>query len=121
MHWAKAGFNSNDTTYNENTNPTRQFLLAAGNRADLLIKAPTTGCAKPGDCPFMVKNEVDPQDLTTAQPLTLLSVVLTGSPVDPKSNSAQLIPNAPPLPVFLPPPPAPAAKAPPSIPPAPPP
>ncbi|MFL6276708.1 MAG: multicopper oxidase domain-containing protein [Blastocatellia bacterium] len=98
---AQDGVQFNDTNYSDSINLNRQFLLAAGNRADLLIKAPTTGCAKPGDCPVMIKNEVDPQDLSSAQPLTLLSVVLTGSAADPKSNGAQFIPHAPTFPLFL--------------------
>ena len=93
------GVQFNDANYQSHVN--QPFLLAAGNRADILVKAPTTPCTNPSDCSVMVKNEVDPQDLTSASPLTLLSVNITGQPVDPKSNAGNFIPNAPYFPPFL--------------------
>ena len=102
FHWkqlAQDGVQFNDVNYQSHLN--RPFLLAAGNRADILVKAPTSACANPSDCSVMVKNEVDPQDLAVAKPLTLLSINISGQPVDPKSNAGSFIPNAPYFPPFL--------------------
>jgi len=96
---AQDGVQFNDVNYQSHLN--RPFLLAAGNRADILVKAPTSACANPSDCSVMVKNEVDPQDLAVAKPLTLLSINIAGQPVDPKSNAGNFIPNAPTFPAFL--------------------
>src|SRR5205807_2659074 len=87
---AQDGVQFNDVNYQSHLN--RPFLLAAGNRADILVKAPTSACANPSDCSVMVKNEVDPQDLAVAKPLTLLSINIAGQPVDPKSNAGNFIP-----------------------------
>jgi FtsP/CotA-like multicopper oxidase with cupredoxin domain len=77
-------------------------IVASGNRVDILVKAPTTPCTKPGGCyPVMVKNLVDPADLAKAAPLTLLSVNVAGTAVDPTSNQANFIPKAPDFPKFL--------------------
>ena len=102
FHWkqiAQDGVQFKDTNYQNNSD--KPFLLAAGNRADLLVKAPTTPCATPADCSVIVQNEVDPLDLATASPLTLLTINVTGTPVDPTSNNAKFIPNAPKFPAFL--------------------
>ncbi len=96
---AQDGVQFSDPNYQGNLN--KSFLLAAGNRADLLVKAPTTPCANAAACTVIVKNEVDPLDLATANPLTLLSVNVTGTPVDPTSNNAKFIPTAPAFPPFL--------------------
>ena len=83
--------------------PVPPFVMAAGNRVDLLVKAPATPCPRGATCiyPVTVQNEVDPQDLLSACPLTLMSVRISGTPVDPKSPGAQFIPTAPKFPVFL--------------------
>mgnify|MGYP003295958089 CR=1 FL=1 len=96
---AQDGVQFNKTNYDGNLN--KSFLLMAGNRADLLVKAPSTGCAKAGDCNFIVKNEVDPTDVPKANPLNLLSVVLTGKAVAPTANNGQFMPTAPTFPPFL--------------------
>jgi FtsP/CotA-like multicopper oxidase with cupredoxin domain len=100
---AQDGVQFSDPNYKR---PRPTFLMAAGNRVDLLIKAPAAPCAPAGGCKYnlMVKNEVDPQDLTAnppAAPLTLLTINVSGPPVDPKSNGANFIPNAPTFPAFL--------------------
>lgn len=97
---AQDGVQFNDTNYQL---PVPPFLMAAGNRVDLLVKAPATPCTNPQGCvyPVMVQNEVDPQDLTTANPITLMSVNVSGTPVDPGSNGAKFIPHAPKFPAFL--------------------
>ena len=98
---AQDGVQLDETNYSKKENLNRQFLLAAGNRADILIKAPTTPCATPADCSVMVQNEVDPLDLATAAKLTLLTINVTGTAVDPSSNNAKFIPNAPKFPPYL--------------------
>ena len=72
-----------------------QFLLAAGNRADLLVQAP----AAPGVYRLMVKNEVDSTDLPGQNLVTLFSVNVTGSPAT--GNAAKLTTTAPSFPPFL--------------------
>ncbi len=97
---AQDGVQFKDKNYQR---PVQPFLMAAGNRVDLLIKAPSTPCAPGANCiyPLVVQNEVDPSDLTSACPLTLLSVQISGKPVDPKSPGGQFIPAAPSFPKFL--------------------
>lgn len=103
---AQDGVQFNDTNYQRPVDP---FLMAAGNRVDLLVKAPATPCTNPQGCsyPVMVQNQVDPQDLASANPITLVSVNVPfsgtpeGKPVDPKSNAANFIPQAPGPPAFL--------------------
>jgi FtsP/CotA-like multicopper oxidase with cupredoxin domain len=91
---AQDGVQFNNANYQANLN--RSFLLAAGNRADLLVKAPTT----PGTYAIQVKHEVDPTDLPTAYRVTLLSVKVTNtSPVT--GPQSQFIPTAPTFPPFL--------------------
>ena len=96
---AQDGVQFNDTNYQGNSS--QPFLLAPGNRADLLVKAPNAPCANAADCSVIVKNEVDPLDLATANPLTLLSVSVSGKPVGPTTNNAKFIPTAPAFPPFL--------------------
>lgn len=97
---AQDGVQFNDSNYQNRHKP---FLLAAGNRVDLLVKAPAAPCTNVNGCvyPVKVQNEVDPTDLTTAQPITLVSVNVSGTPVDPNSNGAKFIPHAPYFPPFL--------------------
>jgi FtsP/CotA-like multicopper oxidase with cupredoxin domain len=91
---AQDGVQFNDANYRKSLN--RAFLLAAGNRADLLVKAPTT----PGTYAVQVKHEVDPQDLPAAYRVTLLSVTVTSKPPVTGPQS-QFIPQAPAFPPFL--------------------
>jgi FtsP/CotA-like multicopper oxidase with cupredoxin domain len=72
-----------------------QFLLAAGNRADLLVQAPSA----PGIYHVMVMNEVDPRDLPASNAVTVFSVNVTGSAAT--GNAATLMPTAPSFPPFL--------------------
>ncbi|HEV7921198.1 MAG TPA: multicopper oxidase domain-containing protein [Thermoanaerobaculia bacterium] len=71
---AQDGVQFNDTNYQaSNNNP---FLLASGNRADLLVQAP----AAPGTYSVLVNNTVDPADRASAAvQLTLLNVVVSGT------------------------------------------
>ena len=97
---AQDGVQFNETNYQ---NRPKSFLMAAGNRVDLLVKAPAAPCTNPNGCvyPVKVQNEVDPQDLATANMITLLSVNVSGTPVDPNSKGAKFIDHAPYFPPFL--------------------
>ncbi|MGH7484602.1 MAG: multicopper oxidase domain-containing protein, partial [bacterium] len=88
VQFSEANFGSPAFTNN-------QFLLAAGNRADLLIKAP----AAAGVYSLRVKNEVDPQDLPTQNAVTLFSVNVTGTPA--QGAAAQFTNIKPAMPPFL--------------------
>jgi FtsP/CotA-like multicopper oxidase with cupredoxin domain len=99
---AQDGVQFNDVNYQGHLN--KPFLLAAGNRADILVKAPPATCASAGGCtyPVIVKNEVDPLDLPSANPLTLLSVNISGTaPSTATPNNSKFIPTAPTFPPFL--------------------
>ena len=101
---AQDGVQFSDGNYKKRT--LTNVVLASGNRADILIKAPAATCATAGGCKYnlIVKNMVDPSDLTgsrAAKPLTLLTINVTGPPVDPNSNQAKFIPSAPTYPAFL--------------------
>jgi len=96
---AQDGVQFDDVNYQQSLN--RPFLLAAGNRADLLVKAPTkpgAGCKDPRTCTyaFQVIVDIDPSDLTSLNPVTLLSVKLSGS-----APEMRFIPSAPTFPPFL--------------------
>ncbi|MDX6443746.1 MAG: hypothetical protein QOH71_820 [Blastocatellia bacterium] len=97
---AQDGVQFNNTNYQMSVPP---FLMAAGNRVDLLVKAPSTPCTDAAGCiyPVTVQNQVDPQDLSSACPITLMSVSVSGTPVDPNSKNAKFIPEAPKFPLFL--------------------
>jgi FtsP/CotA-like multicopper oxidase with cupredoxin domain len=95
FHWrqiAEDGVQFADSNYQSSLD--QPFLLASGNRADILVQAPTT--VPNGLVSFMVENEVDPSDLTSAEPVPLLSVNVTGT-----AANMQFIPTAPPMPPFL--------------------
>jgi FtsP/CotA-like multicopper oxidase with cupredoxin domain len=93
---AQDGVQFADNNYQESLN--QSLLLAAGNRADLLVQAPVV----PGIYPLMVQHEVDPQDLPSAIPVVLLQIrvrVPEGPPIT--GHRLQFIPKAPDLPNFL--------------------
>ena len=62
--------------------------MAAGNRVDLLMKAPPT----PGLYPILVQHAVDPSDLASASPVVLLQVRVAGEAA--KGNLATFIDEA---------------------------
>ncbi len=88
VQFSPANFGSPGFTNNK-------FLLAAGNRADLLVQAPLTK----GVYSLRVQNEVDPQDLATQNLVTLFSVNVTGAQAT--GNLAKLTTTAPSFPPFL--------------------
>jgi FtsP/CotA-like multicopper oxidase with cupredoxin domain len=102
---AQDGVQFIDANYQSHAN--KPFLLAPGNRADILVKAPAGTCAIAGGCssPVIVKNEVDPLDLVgknPANPLTLLTVNVSGTaPKTATPNNSKFIPTAPYFPPFL--------------------
>jgi FtsP/CotA-like multicopper oxidase with cupredoxin domain len=83
----------------------QQFLLAAGNRVDLLVQAPAAACTTKGGCasPVQVHNVVDPSDLKPATPpargpfdISLMTVNVSGNPVQmpfPDSSPASTFPD----------------------------
>ena len=103
MEWrqiAQDGVQFNETNYQQRRN--KEFLLAAGNRADLLVQAkPCPGGAKSCQYPVIVQNEVDPSDLSSANNLTLLTINVSGDPVSTGTPAGQFIPKAPAFPAFL--------------------
>jgi FtsP/CotA-like multicopper oxidase with cupredoxin domain len=81
FHWrqlAQDGVQFKDMNYQNSQD--RPFLLAAGNRADLLVQAPTQ-CNLPKPCTYSVQvnNEVDPSDRTGAFPINLVTVNVSGT------------------------------------------
>jgi FtsP/CotA-like multicopper oxidase with cupredoxin domain len=75
----------------------RPILLAAGNRADLLVMASTI----PGIYPVVVQHEVDPSDISSANPVILLMIRVNSSLPPVPENRTKFIPNMPKPPEFL--------------------
>lgn len=73
------------------------ILLASGNRADLLVMASTI----PGIYPVVVQHEVDPSDISSANPVILLMVRVNPSLPPVTGNRTKFIPSMPKLPDFL--------------------
>jgi FtsP/CotA-like multicopper oxidase with cupredoxin domain len=93
---AQDGVQFADQNYQSSQN--KPFLMAAGNRTDLLIQAPTTPAAL---FPVVVQHDVDPSDLATAYPVTLLWVRVKAGQQPVTGNASQFIPTAPTQPAFL--------------------
>ena len=105
LHWMRLavdGVQLKDVNYKHSLD--QPFLLAAGNRTDLLVKAPTkpgAACKTPESCtyPIMVTVDVDPGDLAgpnKLDPVTLLSVNVAGT-----APEMEFISPAPDFPPFL--------------------
>ncbi|MEA2462818.1 MAG: hypothetical protein QOJ98_565 [Acidobacteriota bacterium] len=88
---AQDGVQFNDVNYQNSLN--KGFLLASGNRVDLLVKAPDscTGCT------VQVRNTVDPGNLSPF-PINLVTVKITGAKPSPAMD---FIKTAPSFPTFL--------------------
>ncbi len=110
FHWkqiAQDGVQFNSANWTDPSNMDRPFLLAAGNRADLLVSAPPncTSAVK-GAClaPLQVYVEVDPTDLPNPPGsfppflYPLLTFRVQGTPLNPPMT---IMPTAPPFPSFL--------------------
>ena len=83
-----------DVNYQKSLNET--FLMASGNRVDLLVKAPTQPATSPTTYSVQVKPAVAKSDLVKALPVTLVNVEVSGS-----GPEMQFIRRAPPQPPFL--------------------
>ncbi len=94
MQLAQDGVQFTNANYQSSLN--RGFTMSAGNRVDLLVKAPTS----PGTYPVQVQNMVDPSDLVSAPLNTLVNLVVTTDPPVTGAQS-QFIPAAPAFPAFL--------------------
>jgi FtsP/CotA-like multicopper oxidase with cupredoxin domain len=92
---AQDGVQFADENYKASQN--RSILLAAGNRADLLVQAPVT----PGVYPLLVQHEVDPSDLPTARPVVLLQIRVPDGVPPVTGPRSQFITTAPKQPDFL--------------------
>jgi FtsP/CotA-like multicopper oxidase with cupredoxin domain len=95
MQIAQDGVQFADSNYQGSKN--QPFLVAAGNRADLLVKAPAT----PGTYPVMVKHDVDPSDLPSAFPVVLMQIRVRADIPPVTGNRTKFIPVAPAQPKFL--------------------
>ena len=71
---AQDGVQFTHDNYQKSAN--KPFLMAAGNRVDLLVKAPLIA----GKYNITVQHEVDPTDLPKANQVTLIQVNVTGQP-----------------------------------------
>lgn len=93
---AQDGVQFFDTNYQSSQNIS--LMVAAGNRVDLLVKAPTN----PGNAPynFQVKPNNSSSKLKTTTAVTLLSVAVSGNPPE-NVKRTQFIPRAPAFPRFL--------------------
>jgi FtsP/CotA-like multicopper oxidase with cupredoxin domain len=97
---AQDGVQFNDANYQNHRN--MSFLLAAGNRADLLVKAqPCPNRAATCTYPVLVQYAVDRLDLAKANKVPLLSIQVSGSPVDANSNQAKFPDHTQNFPAFL--------------------
>jgi FtsP/CotA-like multicopper oxidase with cupredoxin domain len=92
---AQDGVQFADENYKASQN--QSILLAAGNRADLLVQAPVT----PGIYPLLVQHEVDPSDLPSARPVVLLQIRVPEGVPPVTGPRSQFIPTAPTQPDFL--------------------
>ncbi len=95
---AQDGVQFADNNYQASEN--RSLLIASGNRADLLVMAPTT----PGTYPMMVQHEVDPSDLAgsnPAIPVVLVQIRVNKDLPPVTGHGLEFIPAMPKPPAFL--------------------
>jgi FtsP/CotA-like multicopper oxidase with cupredoxin domain len=92
---AQDGVQFADKNYQDSTD--QPFYMAAGNRVDLLIKAPRL----PAIYPVLVQHAVGPSDPDSAYPVPLVSVRIKAGQQPVTGQQAELIPQAPKPPVFL--------------------
>jgi FtsP/CotA-like multicopper oxidase with cupredoxin domain len=97
MQLAQDGVQFNNVNYQGSKNTT--FEMAAGNRVDLLVKAPAYVSGGKNYYDVLVYNTVDPSDrppVKQAAPVILLRVVVT-----PNGPAMNFMPQAPTFPAFL--------------------
>jgi len=92
---AQDGVQFADQNYQASQN--QPFMMASGNRVDLLVQAPRT----PAIYPVIVQHAVDPTDLKSAYPVTLVSVRIKATDQPVTGQPSQFIPAAPTPPKFL--------------------
>ncbi|HEX7151590.1 MAG TPA: multicopper oxidase domain-containing protein [Thermoanaerobaculia bacterium] len=97
---AQDGVQFNDANYGSSSNFNRAFLLASGNRADLLVKAPKYVPNGNNSYAVLVYNTVDASDRPPAKPAVAPATLLTVN-VTPDGPAMQFMPNAPTFPAFL--------------------
>ncbi len=93
---AQDGVQFNDYNYQLAGHQSSSFLLAAGNRADLLVMAPT--CPAPATtctAPLQVQNEVDPDNPSVV--VSMLTVKVAGTPYSPPMPFMDHAPSFPPF------------------------
>ena len=93
---AQDGVQFNDYNYQLPGHQNSSFLLAAGNRADLLVKAPS--CPSPlttCTASLQVQNEVDPENPSVV--VNLLTVKVAGTPYNPPMPFMDHAPSFPPF------------------------
>jgi len=93
---AQDGVQFNDYNYQLAGHQNSSFLLAAGNRADLLVKAPS--CPSPlttCTASLQVQNEVDPENPSVV--VNLLTVKVAGTPYNPPMPFMDHAPSFPPF------------------------
>jgi FtsP/CotA-like multicopper oxidase with cupredoxin domain len=95
---AQDGVQFNAANYTRNRD--EAFLLASGNRADLLVKAPPYNATGNNTYDVLVFNTIDPSDRPplkpNVKPFTLMTVQVTANGPD-----MQFLPTAPAFPSFL--------------------
>jgi len=91
---AQDGVQFADVNYQGSLN--QPFLMAAGNRVDLLVMAPS-----PGSYAIQVQHAVAMSDLATAAPVVLMQVWVRADVPAATGNSAKFIDKAPAQPPFL--------------------
>jgi FtsP/CotA-like multicopper oxidase with cupredoxin domain len=94
MQLAQDGVQFADENYQKSLN--KPFLIAAGNRVDLLVMAPS-----PGTYAIQVQHEVAAADLVKARPVVLLQVRVRADVPAASGVRATFIPKAPEQPPFL--------------------
>jgi FtsP/CotA-like multicopper oxidase with cupredoxin domain len=87
---AQDGVQFNATNYDGNNN--LSFLLAAGNRADLLVKAPANATGKPQIYTLQVISAVSTIDIQQNKPAPLLTVQVASDP-SVQDNQSKFIPK----------------------------
>ena len=92
---AQDGVQFADKNYQDSTD--QPFYMAAGNRVDLLIKAPRL----PAIYPVVVQHAVGPSDPDSAYPVPLVSVRIKAGQQPVTGQQSEFIPQAPKPPAFL--------------------
>jgi FtsP/CotA-like multicopper oxidase with cupredoxin domain len=93
---AQDGVQFADANYQASLN--KSFTMAAGNRVDLLVKAPLRPAS---NYPVIVQHVVDPSDQQSVYPVPLLTVRIRAGDQPATGNQSQFIPTAPKQPAFL--------------------